>query len=399
MKRRSLLAAALALFASPWLAKASPMPSGSTSNAKVTNSSGYLTGLAFATFALGALAMGDRPALATNAVVNTTSGYVGPTATFAATFLMHADGADATTTFTDSVAAKTITPHGDAQVDTAQSQFGGASALFDGTGDYLTLANSTDFNLGAAASGDFTVDFWARFNTTSGALGLFSTNDGSTAGYQFYYQSSNLRVWSGTGTDRAFSTSWTPSTGTWYHIAFVRSGSTLTAYVDGVSKGTATDGDFNNDSTGLTIGAVSNTAGNPFNGWIDEFRLYKGTAVWTSGFTRPSSAYAATTANATIVTTTQTADTTVGTVRVLMEIDPIDSITLNTDLTTEVTCDSAAHWASATLSSVGKGQAGRTIVETADTTCGANTGTGFAARIKNLNNKSVNVYKTTVTAH
>jgi hypothetical protein len=99
--------------------------------------------------------------------------------------------------------------------------------------------------------------------------------------------------------------------------------------------------------------------------------------------------------NITLVTTTQTADASVSNARALLEIDPIDSITLGTDLTAEVTCDGGSHWASTTLSSVGKGQAGRTVVESADTACTA--GTSFAARIKTLNNKSVNVYKTTVT--
>lgn len=103
--------------------------------------------------------------------------------------------------------------------------------------------------------------------------------------------------------------------------------------------------------------------------------------------------------NFTLVTTAQTADTTVGNGRVLMEIDPIDTPTLNTDLTAEVTCDAGSHYASATLSSAGKGQAGRTVVETADTSCGANTGTSFGARIKTANNKRTDVYKTTVTVH
>ncbi len=106
--------------------------------------------------------------------------------------------------------------------------------------------------------------------------------------------------------------------------------------------------------------------------------------------------------NMTLVTTPQTADTTVSWMRLLMEIDPISSITLNTDLTGEVSCDASAgtpHWASATFSSVGKGQAGRTVIESADTSCGANTGTSFAARVKTFNSKNVNTYKLTETVH
>jgi len=49
------------------------------------------------------------------------------------------------TTFTDSsLSPKTITRYGNAQIDTAQSVFGGAAGLFDGSGDYLTIPDSDD---------------------------------------------------------------------------------------------------------------------------------------------------------------------------------------------------------------------------------------------------------------
>ena len=101
----------------------------------------------------------------------------------------------------------------------------------------------------------------------------------------------------------------------------------------------------------------------------------------------------------TLVTTSQTADSTVGSGRVLLEYDPVSATTLNTDLTADVTCDGGSHWASGTLSAAGKGQAGRSVAETSDTSCGANTGTSFAARISTLNNKIVNVYKSGLVVH
>ena len=92
----------------------------------------------------------------------------------------------------------------------------------------------------------------------------------------------------------------------------------------------------------------------------------------------------------TLVTTTQTSDATVSNGRVLMEIDPISSITLNTDVTAEVTCDGGTNYTTGTLTNVGKGQAGRTVVEATGISCTA--GASFAARIKTLNNKNVNIY-------
>src|SRR5215510_10654891 len=86
--------------------------------------------------------------------------------------LIHCNGTDGSTTFTDSsVSAHTVTADGNAQVDTAQSQFGGASALFDGNVDKLEITGTLgDFNFG---TGEFTIDFWIRFSSVSGDQNIF----------------------------------------------------------------------------------------------------------------------------------------------------------------------------------------------------------------------------------
>ncbi len=85
--------------------------------------------------------------------------------------LLHMDGTDGATTFPDSSpSARTVTVNGNAQVDTAQSVFGGASALFDGTGDFLTVPEAADFDI---ATGDFVIDF--RWRTSS--LGGFQLQE------------------------------------------------------------------------------------------------------------------------------------------------------------------------------------------------------------------------------
>src|SRR3989339_404521 len=60
---------------------------------------------------------------------------------------------------------KTVTANGDAIQTTAQFKFSSKSGVFDGTGDYLSLADSEDWNFG---TGDFTIDCWVRFNTVAG---------------------------------------------------------------------------------------------------------------------------------------------------------------------------------------------------------------------------------------
>lgn len=189
--------------------------------------------------------------------------------------------------FAFTASAHTFAVNADGQIDTAQSQFGGASGLFDGTGDYITAPDSTDFNLSA----DFTISLWVRFNA-EGTFGLTATENGGGTGWQFYVVtnggSPSLHVWSGAGTDR--NNAWDPTTNTWYHVALVRSGTTVTMFIDGTSIGTVADGDFNNDSGPLGVATASGNAINAvLNGWIDELTIQKGTARWTGNFTPPAS--------------------------------------------------------------------------------------------------------------
>ena len=80
--------------------------------------------------------------------------------------LLHFDGADTSTTITDE-SGKTWTPAGTAQIDTAQYKWT-SSLLLDGNSDYISTPDHDDFNVG---SGDFTIDFWVRFNSVPGAGG------------------------------------------------------------------------------------------------------------------------------------------------------------------------------------------------------------------------------------
>jgi hypothetical protein len=84
-------------------------------------------------------------------------------------------GANNSTTFTDvQPTPKTITRNGDTKISTAQSKWGQGSGYFDGTGDYLTLANHADFALGA---GNFTIEFWIYYNNTANLVSKQLTFD------------------------------------------------------------------------------------------------------------------------------------------------------------------------------------------------------------------------------
>jgi len=207
--------------------------------------------------------------------------------------MLHFNGADASTIFTDEI-GHTFTPHGNAQIDTAQSKFGGASGLFDGTGDYLTTPDNADWNFG---SGDFTIDFWVRLNSVTATQVFCGDYTGSThRSWIVYFTPNQLHFAYSTNGSNNTDTgkAWTPSANTWYHIAIVRYGNTITWYVDGSSIGTL-------DVTGITLqwqaGYVLYIAqegnGSYTNGWLDELRISKGIARWTANFTPPTGEYEA----------------------------------------------------------------------------------------------------------
>jgi hypothetical protein len=215
--------------------------------------------------------------------------------------LLHCDGADASTSFPDSSsAAHTVTANGNAQVDTAQKMFGTGSAFFDGTGDYLSIPDSTDWNLGASGAGnDWTVDFWVRFADVSTIQGLICPQSAAGGlGWQIYFDGTTkfLTIASDGSSD---SQVWNPVVDTWYHVALVKSGTTITGYVNGTSIGTYPDRGMNNDSQALYIGVqAAPSAGDLYlNGYLDEIRIVKGTAVWTSNFTPSDTPYQSSVSN------------------------------------------------------------------------------------------------------
>jgi hypothetical protein len=202
--------------------------------------------------------------------------------------LLHCDGADASTTITDSSSsARTITAVGNAQIDTAQSKFGGASLLHDGTGDYVTAPDSADWDLDA----DLTVDLWHRFNSVVQTI-LVGNYLNAGTGWTFQYRTDTTALRFMNGDSTIFERSWSPSTNTWYHIAVIRTGSTMRFFIDGTQLGTdATSAtSFSGSTVALSVGG-STVLGAASNGWFDEVRVSKGVARWTANFTPPIEPY------------------------------------------------------------------------------------------------------------
>jgi hypothetical protein len=211
--------------------------------------------------------------------------------------LLHCDGADGSQTFIDSATGKAVTAVNHAQIDTAQSKFGGGALLLDGTDDYLTALDSADWNFG---DGDFTIDFWFRPAAGQSAYTTWIAQEKDSSNYWLFdmgANGTNPRFSSITGTvqkgEISVTNAQTFTTNTWYHMALVRYGANLLIFKDGtslaltVSNALGTQGDH---AAVLTIG-MRPSIGRYTNGWIDEFRISKGIARWTANFTPPTSPY------------------------------------------------------------------------------------------------------------
>jgi hypothetical protein len=206
--------------------------------------------------------------------------------------LLHCDGADGSTTFTDnSQSPHTITRAGNAQIDTAQSVFGGASALFDGTGDWLLLDGSNDFVFG---TGEFTIDFRVRFASLGSFQGLYDMRSAGTTpatGLVIYKNSDHtIRVVNG-GSELVSTT--VVVINTWYHVAVTRQVSTLRLSINGTVEASGADpGNYVIPASRPVLGALdTGSLGNALNGWLDEVRVIRGRPMWSANFTPPAAAY------------------------------------------------------------------------------------------------------------
>lgn len=216
--------------------------------------------------------------------------------------LLHMDGSNGGTTFTDSSSnARTVTASGNAQISTAQSKFGGASGYFDGTGDYLTNAYST--SLYDWWPSDYTIEAWVYAaswtgwsHTSAGTIPRLVGNmtpGGGTAYWSFGPVSSGaLKFYYYNGGEvHTTVTSATLPTWQWNHIVAVKTSSGVTLYINGVSSG----GTFAVASTPQSDAGVTFTIGQvnsaSIAGYVDDLRITKGVARYTADFTPPTAAF------------------------------------------------------------------------------------------------------------
>lgn len=198
------------------------------------------------------------------------------------TLLLHGDGTNGgqNNTFIDGSSNNfTITRNG----NTTQGSFNPYGALwsnyFDGSGDYLQWTGT------ALGSGDFTVECFVNLQVLSANKAVIGSAAANTsAGWEIFTATDKFYFYSnGSST---ITTTQVLTIGRWYHVAAVRSGSTLTLYIDGVNSGSAT---FTANLTNTTMYVSNDFAGQVHNAYVSNVRHVVGTAVYTANFTPPTS--------------------------------------------------------------------------------------------------------------
>lgn len=209
--------------------------------------------------------------------------------------LLNFEGTHGSTSIIDeSSSPKAITTNGGASISTSNFRKGVSSLYLNGTTDYLRSPPSSDFYFG---SGNFTIECWYNSSLTGseygtlcgiwGASGYRSWNiyisaDGWSGGQIWFYWSTNGSSYSSLTFDTPYQAN------VWKHLAIIRSGNTLSLFINGIIVGspqTFTDTFFNASTTqDLTIGASAISGGQYFKGYIDQLKISKVEILYGKNF-------------------------------------------------------------------------------------------------------------------
>jgi hypothetical protein len=217
------------------------------------------------------------------------TGTVGDPDFASVSLLLHMDGSNGSTTFTDS-SSNNLTignPSSLVSIDTAQSKFGGASARFDGS-ESLNAPSGTTSSVFAMGTGDFTMECWFRISSHTAAVRTLM---------QFFDGGERAGVCIGAGDTMTVRLNGTQITGTtspavdtWHHAALTRSSGDHRLFLNGVQEGSIWNNSYNQSNALIQIG--QNSSGSQlFTGYIDDLRITKGVARYTAAFTPPTDAF------------------------------------------------------------------------------------------------------------
>ena len=272
-----------------------------------------------------------------------------------------------------------VTVYDGAHQDSSIVKTNNSSINFDGTGDYLSVPDSADWNFGSA----YTVEMWFRLGSVSGNMAMLE--HGTSKSYsginiliQYKSSGSKLECFMGnngsTGTSVETTTMGSLAISRWYHLAFVKNGNRLFIAIDGTIINDVT-GNMSANNVAATLKIGEDSAFAEFNGNMDNIRI-SNVARYTANFT-PS-------------TTPFTSDSNT---LLLVGGNAYTYPTLNTDIIGELSRDGGTTYSPATLarSSTGIDGASSQILSGDVDFTGDPSGTNVVGRIRTVNKDKITV--------
>jgi YD repeat-containing protein len=193
----------------------------------------------------------------------------------AAGALLHFDGANGGTTFTDVLGHSFSIGGGSPVTSSAELEFGSAS-LFPGSSGYIATPGSNDW----VFSGDYTMEMWQYVTNTTDIRRIMGQSS-----WQFHHNQA-IYFYDGSGWNNLGSF---PGTNVWFHVAVSRHGSTSYGFINGILTATWTNSaSFGSSAEPLWIGHVNGNVDFAPNMYIDDIRITNGIALYTANFTPPT---------------------------------------------------------------------------------------------------------------
>jgi hypothetical protein len=171
------------------------------------------------------------------------------------------------------------------EISTQVKKYGSSSMYFGGTGDYCLVPYTPLYTFG---TGDFTIEAWIYRTDTGVQRGIVDNAAGSGNRILFFITTNNkLNLFDG-------SSVWLSSTNTvtanqWVHVAVTRASGTTKLFISGAQEASSSDTkNYIQGSTGLYIGRQEGSTSSDFMGYIDDLRITRGVARYTTTFTPPT---------------------------------------------------------------------------------------------------------------
>lgn len=202
--------------------------------------------------------------------------------------MLRSNDVDGSIIFTDFIGRHSVFKYGNIKHLVSQKKFGSSSIYFDGSGDYFSIPDSSDWDFGTS---DWTIDAWVFFSGVPVYEVIWNTGgENSVNGVFFglsygkYYFQSHI--------DHIFKETENLNNG-WHHIAVTRKNDITYHFVDEKLLGTMNVAGINiNNAYVPRIGTgYAGALGQYVKGYIDELKISKGVARWTSDFEVPNNFY------------------------------------------------------------------------------------------------------------